>query len=51
MEAEWLTLVATAHASNGGVILYTVFYPWFALVMIWFMAAYLDRKPPPWVAG
>ena len=29
----------------GGVILYTVFYPWFALVMIWFFAAYLDLVP------
>ena len=29
----------------GGVILYTVFYPWFALVMIWFFAAYLDVVP------
>lgn len=29
----------------GGVFLYTVFYPWFALVMIWFFAAYLDLVP------
>ena len=29
----------------GGVLLYTVFYPWFALVMIWFFAAYLDLVP------
>ncbi|MGI9649531.1 MAG: ABC transporter permease [Acidimicrobiia bacterium] len=29
----------------SGVFLYTVFYPWFALVMIWFFAAYLDLVP------
>ena len=29
----------------SGVLLYTVFYPWFALVMIWFFAAYLDVVP------
>ena len=29
----------------GGVSLYTVFYPWFALVMIWFFAAELGWLP------
>ncbi len=29
-----------------GVILYTVFTPWFALMMIWLFAVYLDWLPP-----
>ncbi|MDH3307572.1 MAG: ABC transporter permease [Acidimicrobiia bacterium] len=29
----------------GGVALYTVFYPWFALMMIWLFAAQLDWLP------
>jgi len=29
----------------GGVLLYTVFYPWFALMMIWLWAATLDIVP------
>ena len=29
----------------GGVGLYTVFYPWFALIMIWFLAAELQLLP------
>ena len=29
----------------SGVLLYTVFYPWFALVMIWFFAAVVDLVP------
>ena len=29
----------------GGVFLYTVFYPWFALMLIWFFAFYADVVP------
>lgn len=29
----------------GGVFLYTVFYPWFALIMIWFFATVVDVVP------
>ncbi len=29
----------------GGVLLYTVFYPWFALMLIWFFAFYADVVP------
>ncbi len=42
----WKRNTATEKAVMGtSIFLWTVFYPWFAILMLWFFAAYLDWFP------